>query len=686
MCDLRLIQVDGARCCENELHAEIGRFYISGQYEYCQISHQPKIADFGDALIGQKYIVYVRMRNQSKVMAAKIYYDRLSGFDVIPKNFTIYPNSSIRLAITITPYSLKVPTNLIFRIQNPYDECDSSPPASSTEHNYITYTIATNINISLNKQQKEIEVESLHKLYDRLPKYTYLGKELKEHNERKAIASEFLKNVCRCKCSKDMKIHCICNLKKRKKIVKETFTTGNVICYSDPALLAKKVRGEDFCKAVEQKAAPYDLVHIRFLPLFIDFGNVGLSTYGKEVFTISNGTNYNVGVRFCPNESILYTERKLTTALLKLKPLKEYKFTIYCLGSAEGSFKGIFEYIIDDTYRLKHRYSLHVGCPKLNVIDTCLKFGMVTMETFITSVPLRIYNNFNNTINFKWSDIQPETPFEIKPMLGSIPGRSCKICDVAYMCKLTKTKTHEVELISECLTTETIPIELSVVTRKVSIKFLRQAVVFKEIPLNLETVEKVKLENTSREIVLFYVVEPLIAGLTIEPMSGTIRPKMIMTFKIIVKIPCILEFALEILLKINNKEVITLPISGVVSEPKIVIQPKNIYMPRIPCNMITYVPIIFQNMSGLKTEVTVLDTGDDNIFDVYMAYGNEKQRVYDFTVESGQSKTVFIKVFDIFRREYDMYIPFKINGLLGPPDENESASTDLKYYIGEYEQ
>ncbi|CAH0725876.1 unnamed protein product, partial [Brenthis ino] len=330
-------------------------------------------------------------------------------------------------------------------------------------------------------------------------------------------------------------------------------------------------------------------------------------------------------------------------------------------------------------------YSIQISTPTLMTNEKCLKFGMVTTEAFVTSVSIKIFNNFNLNINFKWEELQADVPFEITPNSGIIPRHSSRICDVQYICKNSKTKTHEVDLLVISSITRPIPFELSVITRKLSIKFLQTAVIFKDIGLNLETTEKVKLENSSRELALFHVVEPLIPGLKIEPMCGTIRPKMIMSFNIIVKIPCILEFAFDICVKINNKENVILPISGNVIEPKIIIHPKNVYMARVPCYMITFVPVTFQNLGTIKTIIEVLDTGDDNIFDVYILQGNERKRTFEFTVEGGQTRTVFVKVYDIFRREYEMYIPFKINGLLGPPNHN-MCTTELRYYTEEYEK
>ncbi|XP_075991628.1 cilia- and flagella-associated protein 47-like [Anticarsia gemmatalis] len=669
--DLRLIQVDETRCCNNELHAEVGRFYISGQYEYCQITHSPKIIDFGDVVINTKVVKYVRIRNESNLIAARMHYEKLNSFDVSPSKFTLQPNSSIRLTISIRPTNLKVPPNLLFKIRNPRYEFDDLSDTSDEDETCITYILKSKINVSYTRISKQIVVESLHKLCDQLPKYTYMNEELEIHNERKSTAMKHLKDP---------------KYIRAKKPTIEKFTTGRDICYSDPALRVKKPIDGNFCKIVEQKASTYDLFDIQFFPFLVDFGRVSITTYGEQELTISNKTKFKISLRLCPDERIVYTANKLSSILLKLEPMTKSKVTVCCPGFVVGTHEGTFEYLVDNTYKLKHMYSLVVSNPTLMVMEKNLKFGMVTTESFVTSVPVRIYNNFNNTANFEWTEIHPDIPFEIIPMSGSVPGQSCKICDVIYVCKPTKTKTHELDLISKSISTKVIPIELSIVTRKLSIKFLQPAVVFKDIPLNLETIERVKLENSSREIALFYVVEPLIPGLKIEPMCGTIRPKMIMTFDIIVKIPCVLEFSFDIYVKINNKEVVVLPISGAVAEPKVMIQPRNIYMPRIPCHMITYVPVTFQNLSTLKTEVEVLDTGDDNIFDVYIAQGNDKQRVFEFTVEGGQSKTVFIKVCDIFRREYEMYIPFKINGLLGPPDEKEALSTELQYYIGDFEQ
>lgn len=656
-------------CCGSELHAEIGRFYISGQYEYCKISHSPKVLNFGDVVINKRVTKYIRIRNESNLIAAQISLNRVTCFEFKPEKFTIPPNSSIRLTVSVKPTCLKVAKIFIFKIRNPHYGYDNKVGTYIENDNYITYLINNKINISFDKIPREIVVESLHKLTDKLPKYTYLNEELKIHEERKSIAHKYLD---------------ICKTSDIKKPIKERFTTDRDECYSCMSVKVKKI-DTNFCKKKEIKVSTYDMLNIMFNPVSLDFGRVAVSTYGESELTIMNKTKYDINLQLFNDDCILYTEKMLPTIKIKLKSSNETKLSVFCLGFVEGFYKGTIEYIVDDTYSGKHPYSLEVGNPVLMLQDRSLKFGMVTTESFITCVPVRIYNHFNITVNFKWEELHSEIPFEIIPISGSIPSHSCKICAVIYVCKPTKSKVHEVNLISESNTTRLITVELTVITRKLSIKFLQQSVIFKDIPLNLQTVEKVRLENSSREIALFHVVEPLIPGLKIEPMCGIIRPKMIMNFDIIVKISCVMEFVFDIFIKINNKENVVLPISGNVVEPKILIYPKNIYMARIPCQMVTYVPVTFQNLGSVKTEVEVLDTGDDNIFDVYIANGNEKQRVFEFTVDGGQSKIVFIKVYDIFRREYEMFIPFKINGLLGPPDEN-SWSTELHHYIGQYEQ
>lgn len=669
--DLRLIKVDGTRCCNNEFHSEIGRYYICGQYEYCNISHQPKILNFGNVHLNTKATKYIRLKNESKLVPAKIFNVRTSGFQVTPKQFVIPPNSSKRISVTLKPTSLRQGKTLVFKIRNPHDiyEEPEFMEETVTDSNFISYAITTECKVIYKPFRKAVEIESLHKLCEPSPFYTYLNKELVEHEKRKAIAH---------------KIYTISKADHVKQHVVEKFSTGKEICYPD---LSPKINvpGEDFCKKKQAKVATHELLDILILPFSVDFGRIGLQTYGEQNLNVKNNTKYEILIKLLPDQFVCYTQAKLKQVDLKMKAFSETTVTISCHGLLEGNFGGTFAYVIDNRYYRKHPYRLQVGNPTLVIHDHYLKFGMVTTDGFVTSVPVRIYNNFNESVNYRWEDIHQDMPFEIIPKCGTVPKHSCRICDVIYVCKGTKSKNHELDLFSEGPVTKVIPLEFMVMTRKLSIKFLQQAVLFKDIALNIETIEKVKLENSSREIALFHVVEPLIPGLRIEPMSGIIRPKIVMTLDIIVKISCILEFAFDVYVKINNKENVVLPISGNVVEPKLIIHPKNIYMARIPCGMITYVPVTFQNLSSLRVTVEVIDTGDENIFNVYIPNGNEKQRVLEFNVDGGQNKTVYIKVFDIFRREYEMYIPFKVNGLLGPPN-NDSWSTELQHYIGHYEQ
>lgn len=663
-----MIRTNGSRCCYDELHSEIGRYYISGQFEDCKLFHTPQIVDFEDVIINTKTTKYIRIRNESGIMCAKMQYVRVAGFEVTPENFIVLPNSSTKISISIKPTCLKLKNYIQFKIINPHDTF-----SQNTENSYITYVIHFKLKViyitSTNVyKHKEVTVESLHKLKEQNPAYTYIGDELLARKGRKKTALKYLE----------------ISKKSHATIPKlEKYTTDKEECYSRPTSMLNNDNKNNFCEIPKESASIYDLFLIRFIPFVIDFGRVGLSTFGKKTLLIQNCTKYNITVSLLKDDCIFYTDDKLVTYQINLKSFTELSVTIFCHGYKEGNFDGTFKYIINNTFHRKHPYSLRVGTPTLMVNEKCLKFGMVTNESFITSVPIRIYNDFNVSVDFQWDDLLSDTPFEITPKTGTVSGNSCKMCDILYICKATKTKTHEVNLFPMSTCSRIIPLELSIVTRKLSIKFLQTAVVFKDIPLNLETTEKVKLENTSREMALFHVVEPLIPGLSIEPMNGLIRPKMVINFNIIVKIPCVLEFSFDINVKINNKENVILPVSGNVVEPKIMVHPKYIYMGRIPSFMMSYVPVTIQNTSTLKTVVDVLDTGDENIFSVYVGHGNEKKRIFRFIIEGGQSKTVFIRIYDIYRREYEMYIPFRINELLGPPN-NDISSTEFKYYTENY--
>ncbi|XP_049867224.1 cilia and flagella-associated protein 47-like isoform X2 [Pectinophora gossypiella] len=667
--DLRLIQVDGVRCCNNEYHSEIARFYISGEFEYCELRHSPKILDFGEVVMTTKVSRSVRIRNESNFVAAKVNYTKTTGYNVYPESFVLPPNSSKRVVITLNPNSLKINKTLIFQVRNPHHvfEEPTSSAAPLTDTNFLSYAINVLADIIFNGKPKIVVVKSLQTLHEPHPCYTYLDEELVKRNQRMKVADRIFQ------------LSKVGTIKKHK----EKYSCKKQHCIPEITVLGDKKR--NFCEQFIKVATAPDLFEVSFDPFLLDFGRVGVQTYGEKSLTIKNNSKYDMIIKFLEDEYIVYTDNKLKHFTVKLIPEVEVTITIFCFGFITGNFKGTFAYTIDYKHFRKHRYTIVVGNPLLHIKDTHLKFGMVSSEGFVTTVPVTIYNNFNVPVDFEWATIGADVPFEIIPTIGTIPEHKCKICDILYNYKIAKCKTFEVDFYSKGEIEKVIPVEVSILSRKLSIKFLQPAVMFKDIGLNLETFERVKLENSSKEIALFHVIEPLLPGMTVEPMAGIIRPRSVINFIIKVKIACVLEFTFDLIIRINNKENVGLTIAGNVIEPKLNIHPKNIYMPRIPSCMVSYVPVNFHNTGPTRCTVHVVDTFDENIFNVYTTNGNDKQRIHDFSIEAGQAKVVFIKVCDVFRREYDMYIPFKINDLLGPPN-NDPWSTQLEYYISDYEK
>lgn len=667
--DLRLIKTHGIFCCNDESHAEVGRYYISGQYEYHKIVHYPNVVNFDELVLNEVVTRYIRIHNQSKVMAVKMNSIKCTGFTVSPLCFTIPPNSSKRIEVTCRAISLVMTKKLIFNIRNPHDVVQlEAPYESPPDDNYLTYTIAIEVRVVCKQKSREVVVKSLQNIYEPHAYYTFLGEELITNEKRKEIAHKQLQDARRVKPHVIEKISC-----KRQQ------------CYSNTTLKVPKLKGRDFCLPSERTISNEELFDIFFSPNIIDFGRVSLYTYGEHKLVINNKSKYDVIVKLLCDDFVVYTDDRLNKLQLSIGPLSTTVVNILCYGSMEGNLEGTFLYTIDNKYERQHPYVLDVGNPELIITDTILKFGMVTSEAFITSLPIKLINTYNVDIDFKWAEFHPDTPFEVKPTSGTVPKHKSKFCDITYVCKHTKTKFHEIQCQSKGLRTQIIPVELNVMSRKLSIKFLEPVIHFEDIALNLECTEKARMENSSREIALFYVVEPLLPGMTIKPMSGIICPKMVITFDITVKISCILDFNHDIVVKINNKENVTLALSGNVVEPKLITHPKHLLLPRIPCGMIAYIPVIFQNTGTVKLLVEIIETDDENIFGVYTAQGNDKEKIWEFYVEGSQSKTVFVKVYDVFRREYDMYIPFKVNRLIGPPTEHP-CSTELRHYIGPYEE
>lgn len=658
--DVHLIQANRIRCCNNERHAEIGRYYMCGSFEYCQIVHYPDIVDFGEVLINNKYMRTVHFRNNSNKITCNLFYSKVTAIEVNPEEFILMPNTTRTINFFIKPSRFCVTNFIIFKVFTENKICNNEC------NNFLSYKIGIKCIIKLVPSIKSHIVESLHKLREQNLKYTYIGDELNTKLQRDNAAMLFFKTF------------------KTKRVIKSAMgiLPKNANKYDCNYYIPKQETFNNFCKIPRKLIPLCEIFDLIFQPYIINFDKIEINTFGFQQFTIKNNSVYEISIIFQKHKCITYTQEHLQSFKVKIKPATFASIKINCLAYFKGSHKGTFEYIIENIYYLQHPYTVQVKNAILSVKDKILKFGMLYSDNFVTSIALPLYNNYNVPVEYKWTKLDT-TPFKIIPDEGHIPSYSCRICNVQYLCKQLKAKVYEIDVMSCKEENIAVPIEMHIFTKKHAIKFSQKCLIFKDIPLNLKIFEDVELENLSKEFAVFNIIEPLISGFTIEPMYGVIKPKMIMNLKVVVKIPCVLDFAFDINIKINNKDIICLAVSGNVIEPDIIINPRHICIPRIPCFMTTYIPVSFQNVGTLKSLVSILNVSDDTMFKIYIQCGDIKKQVFDFEIGSGETKKVFIKIFGTFRREYDMYLPFQINNLLGPPNKDECV-IDLHYYTDVY--
>lgn len=664
ICDLRFIRVDGNPCCSNPHHAEVARIYLSGHYEYCELSHSPQVVDFGEMTIGQTLSKHIMIRNDSNLPAVlEKNAQPIVAHHVKPIKLTIPAKSTRKLTITIKPTCLKVENIVKINITN------ASNMLSDTEDNFIPHDIPIKVKVTYNKKpiQHCRAVESLKHLYELNPSYAFMGDELEQCNEKRKIALQLLQKA-----------------KRPLPIIK--LLSKNNRCLSTMSL-HQTLQAD--CEPEVKRFSMYDLLDISLLPHTVEFGKIAVNSHGKKKLTIYNNTSYEIIIKFMKNKLIYYTDLNVKTISLNVRPNTQQTIIVFCRGDA-GCDSGTFKYNINQKYFREHHYSVQAGNPSLTLKENNFKLGMVTQDNFITSTSVRITNEYNVSVNFKWDDLPADAPFDIMPKCGSVPKYSTKFCNISYICKQSK-KLHYVinfqSLSAEANHQEqektVLPVEVTILLKKLLSKFLELPLYFKDVPLNLETTQEAILENSSREFATFFVVEPLLKGFRVEPKSGIIRPKMMTLLKISVKLPSVMDFNVEINFKLNNKETLILCAAGNVLEPKIVIYPKILHLPRIPSNMLTYVPLTFQNLGSVKTLIDVIQTEDDDgcdkMFELYVAHGNEKHKISQFYMEGSQSKTIYLKICEEYRREFEFFLPIQVNGLLGPPNI-ETALTDLQSY------
>lgn len=662
ICDLRFIKVDGSPCCNDPRHAEVGRVYLCGQYEYCKLSHSPLTLDFGDLVIGQQLSKYIEIRNDSNLPAViSKGAQSIAALHIKPQKLTIPPNSNRKMLITLKPTCLKVESIVKLKITN------ASDTLSKIDDNFIPYEAVIKVNVLYNKKPIRCcdMVESLKHIHELNPDYAYMGDELNRRDEKRKIALKLLQKA------------------KRPQPVIQQLGTKNQ-CNSTMSLSGILQTG---CDPELQELSIYELLDISLSPSVLEFGKIAYNSHAMKNVCIKNHTHYAIHVTFLKDRRITFTDKHEKSISLTILPNSQRMIGVVCFAK-EGCTLNTFKYCINKIYLREQHYNSQAGNPSLKLTETCYKLGMASSDYFLTATQVRLINEFNVSVHYEWEDMPSDAPFSINPKCGSVPKHSTRFCTILYKCKHTRKQSVIVnfwsfgqEYSNDC-DKVLLPVEVQVISKKLAMKVWEPPISFSNTPLNIESSLHAKLENCSREFGTFYVVEPLIQGFKVEPMAGIIFPRTLTLIKVIVKLPCIMEFNFEIAFKLNYRDILNLSVVGNVSEPKIVIHPRIINLPRIPSNLLTYVPITIQNLSPLKTLIDFLNMQEENcikMFELYTAYGNDKHKISEFYIEGNQSKTVFIKICEEYRREFELFLPIQINRILGPPNI-ETNLTDILYY------
>lgn len=658
--DIRIMKMDGRYCCRNESHYEVSRYYICGQFEYCNISHTPQVLRFGDVPVKTRVTKIVEITNESSVNSFQMEYIKSFALEALPRRFTLGPISTKKISVTVKPTSWNTPQFVCFLIRNKHSNKEEEPS------NFLTYKIKVNLKVIIKSTYRDIFVESLHKLYEKNQEYTYCDEEIFEHEKQKAIAMNML-DISKSRAQRPHidESNISCDSRNKIKCVSSIL--------SEPIAV--------FCEEVKVLISNYDMINIFILPVVVDFGMVAIDTIGSSDMIITNDTNFNISVKFVGDSMIFFSVIDIKTKIIAIEPFQSIKVNIFLSGLGEGTYEGNFYYSINDVISRAHSYKANVCSPMLLIEERFLKFGMVTNDMFVTSAQVRLKNSFNIPIKFRWDYTTDEAIFAVTPECSWIPKHCTRICDVTYLCKLYKAKTYHINLFIMNDPLISTQIEVIFVSRKHQVKFSEQTINLKDVPLNLKTTKRITMQNLSKEIAFFNVVDMQMPGLKISPLSGMMSPKSIANMTIEARLCCVMSFQTEIQIKINNENTITLPINGNVVEPKIVIHPKQIIMPRIPSYMINYTQVTIQNIGSIRSLINVINNDTFKVF-----IGNEFNKVKEtfFYIEAGQSKTLYIQIYHESRRQYNDYIPVQINELLGPPNK-DPKSTEFQYYTKPHE-
>ncbi|XP_015836067.2 cilia- and flagella-associated protein 47 [Tribolium castaneum] len=656
--------------CEDELASETFSFEhsigvcIHGEKERAGVTLTPTFITLNELTLQKEYHRVVLVQNQSSHLPVRVKYNKVLSIDVRPNQFDLAPSDSLEVLVIIRALKLGQVTKKVT-----FDLLSKVSPDDRHVMRKVGVAILRIYVETKNVAKKEalgqcVECGPCRDLANKLaPDFPYRlsPEEMAVKLENEKFYIDYIRSLCKPPPpeNEDLRDYALTNYK--------LLLRQNTKCRDAAPRPKKIISYTPFIPLL-----PRLLYNIKITPKSIRLRKVAAFTTITDYFQIQNLNTFPIRVLLQANKSCIVFENNARHIIQSCEK-KKIPFT-FSTCSIGRYYVNINVLVNDST--LYEVTAVAEAVPKtLRVEPHHIEFHEYDGHYKF----FKLMNGLNAYTSFEWE--VPEGSFKIYPAYGGIKAESYILCMMAYTPDLTEESFSECVLTSE--SGQKRILQVSRKKRKYDVAFDTYEIDVGLISLNIPVRRKLIMKNLKNFQTLFSIPGGVpVPGVKIEPQEGILDGLDSQVFIITVHINAVVEFSTEIVFLVGEREEVAIAFKGSVDFPKFSFKPDIMYFRKIAPFGFDTLAFVVRNLS--KTTNYVTFPCDE--FPEFTVTDNEDEHfphIDKIVLQPSQGKVFYLHFHPYYISTYSLFLPFKINDILGPVNINSNATASTNYFLRE---
>ncbi|KAJ8939235.1 hypothetical protein NQ318_015193, partial [Aromia moschata] len=420
--------------------------------------------------------------------------------------------------------------------------------------------------------------------------------------------------------------------------------------------------------------SPRKLLRIKINPKFVELGQVSFNdldldttlkfvapnTLTKDCFYIHNGNEFAISVDIkAVSNAILINGRKK----LVISPHAEQNIFFDCVSRGLGKYHVPVFIIVNDF----HIFDATVLADVVPTTVYCPHNEIVTNPTDNRAI-FEVFNQVNCDLSFTWEVQDPS--FEVFPATGRIPPRKSMYCRASFHPHSDEIYGNEIYLMSQNGVKQTITVYYENV--KADIGFNSSLIKFENIPLNAPVSRHLVVKNFADKPISYAISSPTSFGeISVTPTKGLLGPMSYGYFQVSAQFMDVVDFRCELKFVTQYEYSYTVRVEGNVVFPNVSIIPEFIQFNKIPAGAYERRVFRIRNMSEVECNLQFRLKDYPEVF----VADSERRGVQETgPLKPNESRQLFLEFKPSDPVIYSIYLPYVINGVVGPPVLNHPRS------------